>query len=188
MAWRKGERQSTSPTPYEETFWNIAAGNRSACKSLLMSIYSFIEYRCNGEAEERRQTQRDPFSRDPGFRGAGTGCSYRSHYECGRDCRRLAVYLLQDEGRADQRVVSRTQGGVGGFDDVRFRTKAERAASIGARVEWLRAVGRRQPGPAKGSQADSGLGWADTGVEAGGIRTVHRNAEDDGGCVDTKDI
>src|SRR6202030_2970558 len=69
---------------------------------MLMSIYSFIEYRCNGEAEERRQTQRDPFSRHQGFRGAGTGCSYRSHYKCGRDCGRLAVYLLQDEGRADQ--------------------------------------------------------------------------------------
>ena len=65
---------------------------------MLMSIYSFIEYRCNGEAEERRQTQRDPFSRHPGFRGAGTGCSDRSHHKCGRDCGRLAVYLVQDEG------------------------------------------------------------------------------------------
>src|SRR5258707_13277550 len=109
MAWRKGERQSTYPTPYERTFWNVAAGNRSACKFLLMSIYSFIEYRCNGEAEERRQTQRDPFSRDPSFRRAGTRCPYGSHYECGRGCGRLAVYLLQDEGRADQCVVSRAQ-------------------------------------------------------------------------------
>src|SRR6266852_3550306 len=141
MAWGKGEGQSTCPTRYERTFWNVAAGNHSACKSLLMSIYSFIEYRCNGEAEERRQTQLDPFSRHPGVRGAGTGCSDRSHHKCGRDCGRLAVYLLQDEGRTDQRVVSRPQGGVGGFDDVRFPTKAERAASIGARLERLPAVG-----------------------------------------------
>src|SRR6266851_6987180 len=98
MAWRKGERQSTYPTPYERTFWNVAGGNRAACKSYVDEYILIYRNRCNGEAEERRQTQRDPFSRHPGFRGAGTGCSYRSHHKCGRDCGRLAVYLLQDEG------------------------------------------------------------------------------------------
>jgi hypothetical protein len=42
--------------PTSGTFWNVAAGNRSACKSLVMSTYSFIEYGRNGEGEERRQS------------------------------------------------------------------------------------------------------------------------------------
>src|SRR5712692_5160486 len=45
-------------------------------------------------------------------------------------------------------------------------------------LQW----GVANPDQQKVLKADSGLGWADTGVEAGGIRTVHRNAEDDGGC------
>src|SRR5258708_5790685 len=32
------------------------------------------------------------------------------------------------------------------------------------------------------------LGWADRGVEAGGIHTFHRNSEDGGGCGDTTDL
>ena len=55
------------------------------CKSYIDEYVLIYRNQCNGEAEERRQTQRDPFSRHPGFRGAGTGCSDRSHHKCGRE-------------------------------------------------------------------------------------------------------
>src|SRR6202034_444727 len=102
--------------------------------------------------------------------------------KCRRDCGSLAFYLFQDEGRANQRVVSRTHAGISGRDDVQFSAKTERAAPIGACLEWLRTLGRRLPGAAKGSQANSGLGRADRGVEAGRFGAVQRNSEDGGGC------